>query len=465
MKKLYIVKPGVIIIACMLLISLFLLFANNKPTINLQKVYAASPIQHVFIIAEENHNWAAIKGSSSAPYINKTLLPMGAHAEQYYNPPGNHPSAPNYVWLEAGAAVAGQSDCSPDSANCRSSAKHLTDLLDAAGITWKEYAEDTNGKSCILNFSGADVNHVPFSYFNDVTNNGNANSSNCISHERPYSELAAALQNNTVPRYTFITPNVNDDMHNGTIQQADTWLSQQVPKILNSQAYKTNGVLFIIWDEGEGGDGPIGMIVLSPLAKKNYSNSIHYDHSSTLKTIEEIFGVTPLLGGAAKATDLSDLFTVNIANSGGSKPPAPSAVTPTLYCLGGTCGASPGPSQAAGGGGSGNNQTSPGVSGSPSSSPSQTPCASTNQTNAVHTNSVHELKEHEHKNGGVSNLMLLLLQFIISLINLLLGNNGSIPPINLNPGTTPCPSLNPLPSSVVSPSPSIIPSNIIPSGS
>ncbi len=39
-----------------------------------------------------------------------------------------------------------------------------------------------------------------------------------------------------------------------------------------------------------------------------YSNSIHYTHGSTLRTFEEIFGVTPLLNDAANETDLSDLF-------------------------------------------------------------------------------------------------------------------------------------------------------------
>jgi hypothetical protein len=48
------------------------------------------------------------------------------------------------------------------------------------------------------------------------------------------------------------------------------------------------------------------MIALSPLAKQGYSNIIAYTHSSTLRTFEEFFGVTPLLGDAANATDLSD---------------------------------------------------------------------------------------------------------------------------------------------------------------
>jgi len=49
--------------------------------------------------------------------------------------------------------------------------------------------------------------------------------------------------------------------------------------------------------------------VLSPQIKGGgYSNSVAYSHSSTLRSLQEIFGVTPLLGDAANATDLSDLF-------------------------------------------------------------------------------------------------------------------------------------------------------------
>ena len=55
--------------------------------------------------------------------------------------------------------------------------------------------------------------------------------------------------------------------------------------------------------------------MLSPFAKVNYSNTIYNNHSSTLKSFEEIFGVTPLLGAAANATDLSDLFTVSLVRT------------------------------------------------------------------------------------------------------------------------------------------------------
>src|SRR3954470_13337995 len=70
--------------------------------VSAQATAPANVNRTVFVILMENHNWSSIIGSASAPYINNTLLTMGAHAEQYYNPPKIHPSEPNYIWLEAG---------------------------------------------------------------------------------------------------------------------------------------------------------------------------------------------------------------------------------------------------------------------------------------------------------------------------------------------------------------------------
>jgi phosphatidylinositol-3-phosphatase len=67
--------------------------------------------------------------------------------------------------------------------------------------------------------------------------------------------------------------------------------------------------VLLTWDEAATNDGPIGMIVLSPDSRGNgYNNAIHYTHSSTVRTIEQVFGVSPLLRDAQNATDLSDLF-------------------------------------------------------------------------------------------------------------------------------------------------------------
>jgi hypothetical protein len=263
----------------------------------------------------ENHNWSDIFKSSSAPYINQTLLPQSSYATQYFNPPGNHPSEPNYLWLEAGTSFGIKNDEDP-SQNHQSSTDHLVTYLDKAGITWKAYQEGITGKQCPLNGSGLyEPKHNPMVYFSDVTNN-DPSSTYCIAHERPFTELQTDLTSNAVAQYNFITPNLCNDMHNSSgcatsdaVKNGDTWLSHNIPLIMASKAYQQGGVIFIVWDESEDGDHPIGMIVLSPLAKGGgYSNSIHYTHSSTLRTIEEIFNITPMLGDAANATDLSDLF-------------------------------------------------------------------------------------------------------------------------------------------------------------
>ena len=310
---------------------------SNTATLTVASTaFSLSQIKNVWVIALVGHNWTgdtaalSIKGNPAAPYINNTLLPMGAHAEQYFNPPGIHPSLPNYLWLESASTFSGfSSDTVLPSINniqppVESPALHLVTQLGAhsPAINWKVYAEPdpTTFNDCPLDQSEIDVVHVPMLYFADSTGDSTQSNPFCQAHIKPYSQLATDLASGTVPGYSFIVPSQCDDMTTsydrtmtcspGGIAQADTWLSNNLPAILNSAAYKSGGAVFITWDQANSGDGPIGMIVLSPFAKVNYSNVIKYDHSSTLKTLEEIFGVTPLLGAAANAstTDLRDLF-------------------------------------------------------------------------------------------------------------------------------------------------------------
>src|SRR5512146_940841 len=137
-------------------------------------------IKTVWIILMENHNWSQIKGSKSAPYINGTLLPMASHAEQYFNPPGNHPSLPNYLWLEAGTNFGVTDDNAPSSHHF-STTQHLVTLLQNNAISWKTYQENISGTTCPLTSSGEyAVKHNPFVYFDDVTDTLNHNSPECI---------------------------------------------------------------------------------------------------------------------------------------------------------------------------------------------------------------------------------------------------------------------------------------------
>ena len=306
-------------------------------------------VKTVWVILMENHNWTGnnagaafgapdIKGNPLAPYINGELLRTSAHAEQYFNPPGNHPSQPNYLWLEAGTNFGVLADTQPGQPQLFTD-QHLVKLLENAGISWRAYAEPDFGSpvfdTCPLDFNFLDVEHLAFVFFNDINDGLNVHSAECIAHVRPYFQLATDLADHTVARFNFITPNLCHDGHEDVspcdanepadnTQRSDAWLKQNVPLILQSDEYKQGGALFIIWDEAEDSgkfsDGPIGMFILSPFAKgggkKPFSNSIHYDHSSTLKTLQEIFRVEPLLGAAADSAtqDLSDFFKGNCGN-------------------------------------------------------------------------------------------------------------------------------------------------------
>jgi hypothetical protein len=267
-------------------------------------------INNVFLILEESYPWSAVHGNSSSPYIT-SLLPQASYATQYFAPPdGTLLSLPQYLWIEAGTSF-GINDDNDPSQDSQSTTAHLVTLLKNAGITWKAYQEGISGTNCPTTNTGLyAVRHEPFMYFQDVT----SNSTYCTQHMRPYTELATDLASGNIARYNFITPNLCDDMHDNCtgdpVRQGDDWLKANLPTILASPAYQNNGAVLITWDNSDASaSDPIGMIVLSPSGKGGgYSNAIHYDHSSLLHTLERVFRVSPLLGGAASAADLGDLF-------------------------------------------------------------------------------------------------------------------------------------------------------------
>jgi phospholipase C len=255
---------------------------------------------------------------------SRSLTKEAAYAEQYFTPKGLHPSEPNYIWFEAGDNIGITTDDDP-AKNHKATKDHLSSQLEAAGVSWKAYAEDISGTDCPLKSNGLyGAKHTPQLFFDDVTDGNSATSKHCIEHVRPYSELATDLSKNTVARYNFITPNLCNDMHGelgltcpfggDLIKRGDDWLSKAVPAITGSAAYRDGGLLIVMWDEGdeallrEASDGPLPFFVLSANAKKGVAVQTKFTHSATLRSIETIFGV-PLLRGAQTSNDLSDMFT------------------------------------------------------------------------------------------------------------------------------------------------------------
>ncbi|KKQ74457.1 hypothetical protein A2634_05485 [Candidatus Amesbacteria bacterium RIFCSPHIGHO2_01_FULL_48_32] len=294
-------------------------------TKNTPNLPALSQVKHVFVIFEENRNWKEIYNNLEAPFINKTLLVEGAFAQNYHNISTDlgalHPSEPNYIMAVAGKIAFADhtfiNNDLPSAANSTASHDHLTYLLDNNNLSWKSYQEDISGNDCpIQKIENYSPKHNPFVFFQDVSGNPPSNNNTyCQTHIRPLGELQSDLSIGNIADYTFISPNMLNNMHDGSINQADNWLAKIVQMITDSAIYKTDTAIFITWDEGSGDineNDPIGMIILSPFVKPGYTNSTLYTHASLVKTIQEIFHLSPLLGLAVdeKTNDLSDFFYV-----------------------------------------------------------------------------------------------------------------------------------------------------------
>ena len=267
----------------------------------------------VFTIVMENKSRGDILGNKNAPYINQ-LAKQGAVAAGYHDS-FVHPSEPNYIWMVAGENFGILDDADPVKHSIDSTS-HIADQLELAGLSWKSYQESM-GEPCGLTSHGRyAAKHNPFVYFDDVNGwDGKVfqPSPRCNEHVVDYSQLDADIAANQVPKYAFITPNLDNDMHDGSVAQGDAWLAQELPKIMATDAYKNNGVIFLLWDEGSGtlsaGDDP-PFIVISPMAQAGMTSKVDYDTSSYLKTVQNILGIesVPCAKDPAAVTAMSDLF-------------------------------------------------------------------------------------------------------------------------------------------------------------
>lgn len=290
----------------------------------------AATLGDVFVIALENHNFTQpqglstpqLLGNSAAPYLNSLLTPGNPNAAQtayalnYENVGlGVHPSQANYTWAEAGSSLG-------DNIGNNFSVPHSTGLMNVAGVSWKNYQEDVQySTSPLLGASGISSNISPYygtGQYNYAPNHNPMSlfSDTATQNVYPLNQLSTDLANQTVGRDNWITPNEYNDMHSnlmgnftyhGTtyahgseqekVAQGDNFLSILIPQIEATPEYQNNGAILIWFDETEGGDTTdftIPEIVISPLAKGNaYASSVSLNHSSDLRTMQEIFNLGP----------------------------------------------------------------------------------------------------------------------------------------------------------------------------
>jgi hypothetical protein len=242
---------------------------------------------HVVWIVMENHSYSQIIGSSSAPYINSLAQTYG-NAENMSAE--SHPSLPNYIAMTSGSTQ-GITDDSGPSAHPLDVPNIFTQLG-----TGSRALEESMPSSCDQG-DGGDyaVRHDPAVYYTNFVQ--------CSTQVVPLGatpDLSA--------QFTFITPNLCDDMHDCSVATGDQWLQGFVPKLLATPEYTSGStVIFITWDEGSG-DNHIPTLVISPTTNA-ISSATAFSHYSLLRTTEEILGL-PLLAGAQSANSMLAAFNL-----------------------------------------------------------------------------------------------------------------------------------------------------------
>jgi hypothetical protein len=299
----------------------------------------AQKVHHVFLIALSATSFDQAFGQSSpATYLNHTLVPEGTLLGGYQTL--GRAELPDLL-----AMVSGQAPNSDTELDCPSYAEFpsgtnpdahgqvpgtgcvypntittIADQFTSQGETWKAYVEGIGRTPCVHPNSDAtdstplpgagqqcDTRHNPFIYFHSLLDLGGC-TNNDLSLDQLPRDLGSAQR---TPNYSFITPGLCADAAAATcadgrgvgVGREDAFLKRWVPRILASQAYKRDGVLIVAFTSTSptpvtGGAVPSGALVLSRYAARGQVIAATYDPYSLLRSIEELFGFTPLAHAA-----------------------------------------------------------------------------------------------------------------------------------------------------------------------
>ncbi|HEV7679538.1 MAG TPA: alkaline phosphatase family protein [Candidatus Dormibacteraeota bacterium] len=337
---------------------------------------APPPIKHVWLVQLENLSFDESISNNPNKFLSRVLPASGKVLTQYYGI--GHFSLDNYI-----AQLSGQAPNPETQGDCQvyrdvtpgtlvpngtdqggqaigqgcvypSTVLTLGDQLTAKGMTWKGYMEDMGnnatrdgGTACAhpsLNSqdstqkAAADdqyaARHNPFVYFHSIID-----SPACATNDVALPALGADLQSvSSTPNFSFIVPNLCNDAHDATcagptacgagpggtggLVAADCWLQTWIPRIVNSPAYKQDGMVIVTFDEsntlgsnggpgdaasccnemggpgnpaapgqtGRGG-GHISMVILSRWVKPRTTSATPYNHYSLLRSLEDLYGI------------------------------------------------------------------------------------------------------------------------------------------------------------------------------
>ena len=265
-------------------------------------------VDQVMLIWEENHSYSSIISNSEAPEINALATKCGL-ATGYEAL--THPSLPNYMEMTSGRPFTSSpwtDDCDP-AGSCTTSVPSVFSELDAHGREWRAYVE-AMGQDCgLVSYGEYAAKHNPAAYYTGIRDQ-------CAAWDQPLGTTTSgpfhhALASGPSVGLTTVPPDLQDDMHDGTVAQADHWLAGWAPQILASPAYRSGRLAVLIaWDEGAGGGNVashVALIVMSAFTPAGTRSALAFDDYSVLRSICQLTGVA-VPGRASSAPSLVGPF-------------------------------------------------------------------------------------------------------------------------------------------------------------
>ena len=267
-----------------IIFSLFFMAGTMLVTTN---IYAQLPKpDHIVIVVEENKCYNDIIDNSLAPYINGFAADdFGALFAKSYGI--THPSQPNYLYLFSGDDQGVTDDGIPS--GLPFTTNNLGAELLRNDYTFIGYSEDLPS----IGYHGADYGsysrrHNPWVNWQNSSVNGIDSTLNV-----PFTEFPTDY--NKLPTVSFVIPNNDHNMHDGSISAADMWLQNNLDGYI--QWAKTHNSLFILTfdedDESRCLDNWIPTLFVGQMVKKG-GYSFNINHLNILRTIEDMYGLEPV---------------------------------------------------------------------------------------------------------------------------------------------------------------------------
>ncbi|MEA2704053.1 MAG: phosphatidylinositol-3-phosphatase, partial [Actinomycetota bacterium] len=261
---------------------------------------APARYDHVVWIWMENKTYDEVIGNPSAPYETSVAQKCGTATA--YAIVGK-PSLPNYIGATSGDTHGIDDNDGPASHplevdNIFRQVRHS----DRRAVS---YQESMPGNCAMETSEPYAVKHNPAPYYV-----GGGDRVACLVDNVPLGALdggplADALDNDTLPAFSFVTPNQCSDTHDCPVATGDQWLELWLTRILASGAYRSGTTaVFVVWDEPT----PMPHIVISPTTPPGTTSATGYDHYSLLRTTEELLGISELLGHANTAASMRSAF-------------------------------------------------------------------------------------------------------------------------------------------------------------